>query len=178
MHIVGLIIAIASGIALWTWRTQRAAEAARELEGIVKTAANLPRKLAFKRKTGKAGLQLVDDPREAATILMVEIGRAGREWSRETRDVIEDIIIREFELVSEDAEALIAHASFLLRDGPVADAVVTRMSKMILQQDAIGPKEIVDLDGMLVAVSEADGLPNADQLALLQTFRNLVGLKT
>lgn len=178
MHIVGLIIAIASGIALWTWRAQRAAEAARELEGIAKTAANLPRKLAFKRKTGKAGLQLVDDPREAATILMVEIGRAGREWSRETRDVIEDIIIREFELVSEDAEALIAHASFLLRDGPVADAVVTRMSKMILQQDAIGPKEIVDLDGMLVAVSEADGLPNADQLALLQTFRNLVGLKT
>ena len=154
------------------------AEAARELEGIAKTAANLPRKLAFKRKTGKAGLQLVDDPREAATILMVEIGRAGREWSRETRDVIEDIIIREFELESEDAEALIAHATFLLRDGPVADAVVTRMSKMILQQDAIGPKEIVDLDGMLVAVSEADGLPNADQLALLQTFRNLVGLKT
>lgn len=178
MHIVGLIIAIASGIALWTWRAQRMAEAARELEGIAKTAANLPRKLAFKRKTGKAGLQLVDDPREAATILMVEIGRAGREWSRETRDVIEDIIIREFELESEDAEALIAHASFLLRDGPVADAVVTRMSKMILQQDAIGPKEIVDLDGMLVAVSEADGLPNADQLALLQTFRNLVGLKT
>ena len=67
---------------------------------------------------------------------------------------------------------------FQVPDGPVADAVVTRMSKMILQQDAIGPKEIVDLDGMLVAVSEADGLPNADQLALLQTFRNLVGLKT
>lgn len=178
MHIVGLIIAIASAIALWTWRAQRAAEAARELEGIAKTAANLPRKLAFKRKTGKGGLQLIDDPREAATIMMLEIGRAGREYSRDTRDVIEDIIIKEFELEAEDAAALIEHATWVLRDAPVADAVITRMSKMILQQDAIGPKEIVDLDGMLVAVSEADGLPNPDQLSLLQTFRNLVGLKT
>lgn len=178
MQIVALIIAIAGGIALWSWRAQRAAEAARELEGIARTAANLPRKLAFKRKTGKAGLQLVDDPREAATIMMVEIGRAGRELSLDTRQVIEEIIIKEFELEPEDADALVAHAQFLLRGGPVADAVMTRMSKMIFDQPAIGPKEIVDLDSMLVAVSEADGLPNPDQLSLLQTFRNLVGLKT
>ncbi|MEO0466027.1 MAG: hypothetical protein AAF216_05755 [Pseudomonadota bacterium] len=178
MAIVGLLIAIVGGIAAWSWRAQRAAEAARELEGIARTAANLPRKLAFKRKTGKAGLQLVDDPREAATLMMVEIGRAGREFSRETREVIEEIIINEFELETEDADALVAHATFMLRDAPVADAVMTRMSKMIFNQNAIGPKEIVDLDSMLVAVSEADGLPNADQLMLLQTFRNVVGLRT
>ena len=61
---------------------------------------------------------------------------------------------------------------------PVADAVVRRMSKFLIETDTIGPKEIVDLDGMLVAVSEADGLPNADQLGLLQTFRNVTGVQT
>jgi len=178
MAIVGIIIAIVSAIAVWQWRIQRAAEAARELEGVVKTAANLPRRFAFKRKMGKRGLQLVDDPREAASIMMVEIARAGGGMSREARDEIEKIIMTDFELEAEDAEALVAHAQWMLREAPVPDAVMTRMAKLLVQMDAIGPKEIVDLDGMLVAVTEADGLPNADQLALLQTFRNVCGVQT
>ena len=178
MAIVGIIIAIVSAIAVWQWRIQRAAEAARELEGVVRTAANLPRRFAFKRKMGKRGLQLVDAPREAASIMMVEIARAGGGMSREARDEIEKIIMSDFELEAEDAEALVAHAQWMLREAPVPDAVMTRMAKLLVQMDAIGPKEIVDLDGMLVAVTEADGLPNADQLALLQTFRNVCGVQT
>lgn len=178
MAIVGFLIALVTAIGVWQWRIQRAAEAAREVEGIVKTAANLPRRFAFKRKMGKTGLQLVDDPREAATILMVEMARASGDMSRETREEIEKIIIADFALEPEDADALIAHAQWVLRDAPVADAVVRRMASTLLEMDAIGPKEIVDLDGMLVAISEAEGLPNADQLALLQTFRNATGVQT
>ncbi|MEM1151257.1 MAG: TerB family tellurite resistance protein [Pseudomonadota bacterium] len=178
MAVVGFLIALVTAVGVWQWRMQRAAEAAREVEGIVKTAANLPRRFAFKRKMGKVGLQLVDDPREAAAILMVEIARAGSDMSRETREEIEKIIVSDFELEQEDADALIAHAQWVLREAPVADAVVRRMAKTLMEMDAIGPKEIVDLDGMLVAVSEAEGLPNADQLALLQTFRNATGVQT
>ncbi|MEL6567500.1 MAG: TerB family tellurite resistance protein [Pseudomonadota bacterium] len=178
MAIIGFLIAVVTAIGVWQWRIQRAAEAARELEGVVKTAANLPRRFAFKRKMGKSGLQLVDDPREAATILMVEMARAGGDFSRETREEIEKIIVSDFELEAEDADALIAHAQWVLREAPVPDAVVSRMAKTLMEMDAIGPKEIVDLDGMLVAISEAEGLPNADQLSLLQTFRNAVGLQT
>ncbi|MCI4643693.1 MAG: TerB family tellurite resistance protein [Hyphomonadaceae bacterium] len=178
MHIVGLIIGIITAIAIWQWRIQRAAEAARELEGVVKTAANLPRRFAFKRKSGRRGLSLVDDPREAAALLMVEIARAGGDISAQSRETIEEIIRAEFQVGDEDAQALIAYAQWVLRDAPVADAVVRRMSKFLVETDTIGPKEIVDLDGMLVAVSEADGLPNAEQLGLLQTFRNVAGVQT
>lgn len=178
MHIIAAIIAIISAIAIWQWRLQRAAEAARELEGVVKTAANLPRRFAFKRKSGKKGLALVDDPREAATLLMVEIARAGGDISITSREVIEEIIQTEFQLGHEDAAALIAYAQWVLREAPVPDAVVRRMTKFLIETDTIGPKEIVDLDGMLVAVSEADGLPNTDQLGLLQTFRNVAGVQT
>lgn len=178
MHIIAILVAIVTAIGVWQWRAQRAAEVAREIEGMAKTAANLPRRLAFKRKSGKRGLSLVDDPREAATILMLEIGRAGGELSRESREVIDDLIQTEFQLESEDADALIAHGSWHLRDAPIADAVVKRMTRTLLADDAIGPKEIVDLDGMLVAVSEADGLPNPEQLDLLQTFRNAAGVRT
>ncbi|MEM1105438.1 MAG: TerB family tellurite resistance protein [Pseudomonadota bacterium] len=178
MAIVGFLIALVSAIGVWQWRAQRAAEAAQALEGVAKTAANLPRRFAFKRKMGKSNLQLVDDPREAATILMVEVARAGGAMSREAREEIEKMILADFEVEPADADALIAHAQWVLREAPVADAVVTRMAKALLQMDAIGPKEIVDLDGMLVAVSEADGLPTGDQLSLLQTFRNVTGVQT
>lgn len=178
MYIVIAIAVIALALLFWQWRTYRAECIAAELEEVAPTAANLPRRLTFKRKSGKRGLGLVDDPREAAAVLMVEIARAGREMSDAAREVIDSLIESEFRLEAEDADALVAHAHWLLREAPVADAVVMRMTRFIMSCDTIGPKEIVDLDGMLVAVSEADGRPNAEQLALLQGFRDEAGVRT
>ena len=53
-----------------------------------------------------------------------------------------------------------------------------RLSQLIINASQLGPKEVVDLDSMLVAVSEAEGLPTRDQLALLQVYRDTAGLKT
>lgn len=178
MHIIGIILAIVAGIALWQWRIRQAAETARELGNMAQTAANLPRKLAFKRKTGKSGLKLIDDPREAAAVLMLEIARADGEASVEAKQVMRQIMREEFEVDEADADALIVHAQFLLRNGPVPHAVVDRMARFVLDAPGIGPKEIVDLDGMLVAVTEADGPPTAEQLSLLQVFRNRTGVQT
>ncbi len=178
MHIIGLILAIVAAIAVWQWRIRAAAQAARELGNIAQTAANLPRRLAFKRKTGQSGLKLIDDPREAAAVLMLEIARADGEMSADARAVMLQIMQEEFEIEAADADALISHAQFLLRNAPVPHAVVDRMARFVLDAPGIGPKEIVDLDGMLVAVSEADGPPSAEQLSVLQVFRNRTGVQT
>ncbi len=178
MHIILLLIGIVTAISVWQWRTQRAREVADELGTIAATAANLPRRLAFKRKSGKRGLDLVEEPREAAAVMMYQIARARGEVSAESRQVMSELMIDEFSIGEDDANALITHAAFILREGPVADAVMTRMTKVILASPSIGPKEIVDLDGLLVAVSEADGAPTHDQLMLLQTYRNKAGVRT
>ena len=120
----------------------------------------------------------MDDPREAAAIIMLEIARAGGEVSGEHKSVMRDAIRMEFAFDNEDADALITHAAWLTRDAPAPHAIVSRMADKIMATPGIGPKEIVDLDGVLVAVSEAEGLPTPDQLALLQAFRDKVGLKT
>jgi hypothetical protein len=51
------------------------------------------------------------------------------------------------------------------------------MAKTLMEMDAIGPKEIVDLDGMLVAISEAKACQTRPARPL-QTFRKPVGLQT
>lgn len=178
MHILAILVAIIGAISVWYWRMKTVAEAGKEARKIAESAVNLPRRLAFKRKTGKRGLSLVDDPREAATVMMLEVARAAGDVSAEHKAVIAEIIQRDFELGQEDAEALIAHAGWISRDATVAHIVINRMTDFVMKSPGMGPEQLVDLDGMLVAVSEAEGRPNADQLDLLQAYRDKVGLRT
>lgn len=178
MHILIAILGLVTAISVWYWRIRTLSRAARDGADLAKAAANLPRKLRFQNKLGKGGLQLVDDPREAAAILMLEIARAGGEVGKAHKSVMTEHMAREFELSEEDAESLVAHAAWLTREAPAAHVVAARMSDFILRSPGIGPKQIVDLDTMLVAVSEAEGVPGRDQLALLQVFRDKAGLKT
>ncbi|NBC34367.1 MAG: hypothetical protein GVY13_16945 [Alphaproteobacteria bacterium] len=178
MHIIAILIAIVTVIGVWQWRVQRARQIADELGEVAATAANLPRRLAFKRKSGKRGLSLIEEPREAAAVMLYQMAKEGGDVTAAAKEVMRELMVDEFEITDEDADALTHHAGWLLREGPVADAVMARMTQTILASPAIGPKEIVDLDGMLVAVSEADGPPTHDQLQLLQTYRNRAGVRT
>lgn len=178
MPVLLTLIGIIAAISVWYWRAQAAARAARDARELAKTATNLPRRLSFQYKASKGGLKLVEDPREAAAIIMLEIARAAGEVSAEHKQVMHESMRTEFEVSEEDATALVTHAAWLTRNAPAPHAVISRMADKILNTPGIGPKQIVDLDGILVAVSEAEGTPKPDQLALLQTFRDKVGLVT
>ena len=178
MHIILGIIAIITAISVWYWRMQQVKGAAEELGKVAETAANLPRKLAFRYKSGKNGLALIEDPREAAAIMMMEVARARGEVTLSQKDVIAEEIMRHFEFTAGEADDLVTHAGWVSRDTPIPHAVMEKMSKLIVNSPALGPRQIVDMDGMLVAVSEADGLPTPEQMDLIQIFRNKAGLKT
>lgn len=175
MHILMMILGALSTIGLIIWRIQAASHAAKEVYEFGKGAANLPRRLAFRRKSGKRGSELVDDAREAATILMLEMARASGEVSREQKDVIEGILISEFDFNAENAEELLTQAAWV--SGPEAgtDGLMRRMVKVIVKQ--VTDKEIVDLDEMLIRVSESEGQPKPEQLQVLQAFRSLTGVQ-
>ena len=55
MHILFAIIGIVTALSVWYWRAQAAARAAKDARELAKTAANLPRKLAFQHKAARAG---------------------------------------------------------------------------------------------------------------------------
>lgn len=175
MHILMMILGALAAVGGIIWRIQMAAHAAREVGDMAKTAANLPRLLAFRHRSGKKGSRLVQDPREAAVILMLEVARAAGEVSREQKDVIRDIICEHFEFSEADAEEVITQASWVSQDEAGHDAMHRRLTKLIM--GAVTEKELVDLDSMLVRVSSAEGTPTAAQLGVIETFRNLTGLR-
>lgn len=178
MGVLLVILGVITTISVWYWRLQMLSRAAKGGLDAAKTVANLPRKMGFKHQAGKPALSIIDDPREAAAVMMLEIAQARGALTQNQTDMMRSEIIRHFQYSADDADALIAHAGWLGRDAPAPHNVMARMSNLVLKSSSLGPKELVDLDSMLVAVSEAEGTPLPAQLSLLQIYRDKTGLLT
>lgn len=179
MHILLTVLAILTAIGVWSWRLHMARRGLQEITDLAKTAANAPRRLAFRYRAGKGGIDLIEDPREAAAIMMMMVALArGGPLSARQSEVIEAEIASHFSFSAQEAEELAAHGAWIASSQLPGPAEMRRMSRLIVNAPQLGPKEVVDLDSMLVAVSEAEGLPSRAQLGLLQIYRDMAGLKT
>ncbi len=179
MQVLLFLLGILVAIGVWSWRLHMARDGLHEAGKLARTAINMPRKLAFQYRAGKGGLSLIEDPREAAAIMMMEIARArGGPLTENQTAAIDREIMHHFEFGQEEADALTAHAAWATNSAPPPAQTMRKLSQMIVSSSVLGSKEIIDLDAMLVSVSEAEGLPTRDQLALLQVYRDRAGLKT
>jgi len=179
MQIVLFLVSILAAIGIWSWRIRMAREGAQEAARLAQTALNMPRKLAFRYKAGKGGLSLIQDPREAAAIMMMEVARArGGPLTENQTAIMDREIMQHFEFTQDEADELTAHAAWVTNSAPMPGETMRKLSQLIVASSVLGPKEIIDLDDMLVTISEAEGLPTRDQLKLLQVYRDNTGLLT
>lgn len=177
MHILAILLGLIGFIAVWYWRLKVLREVAKDGRKIAETVSNLPRKMRFKQKTGQTGLSAVDDPREAATILMLEIAQARGTLTEKQEASVRGEVMHHFEFNEDDANALITQAGWLSRNGGASHVVMSKMTDFVRKSPGMTNKELVDLDGMLVAVSEAEGDPTESQLDLLTIYREKTGLR-
>ncbi|MEO0981560.1 MAG: hypothetical protein AAFX03_02780 [Pseudomonadota bacterium] len=176
MHILLAIIGLVSAIGVWYWRLRMAGRIARGVGEVAQTAANLPRRLSFLSKARQGGIRVISDPREAAAVMMVQIAEAHGVVTERHMEAMQDAIGELFEFNAAESEALIAHAGWIGRSGPASHAIMSRMAGVVVRAEAIGPKELVDLDAVLVSVTEAMGEPSPEQLKLLQIYRDKAGI--
>ncbi|MEM6534872.1 MAG: hypothetical protein AAGA24_01850 [Pseudomonadota bacterium] len=177
MQIIIGILSILAFIVVWYWRIKALSEAAKDGAKLAKSAANLPRKLAFRNRSGKRGLGVVNDPREAATIMMLEVAQARGPLTELQQACIRAEIMQHFEFTESDADKLISQSAWLSRDEGAPDTIVRRMAGYLQSTPSLGPEQLIDMDGMLVAVSEAEGTPTTAQLDLISTYRRKTGLQ-
>ena len=177
MHILVALIGILGFIAVWYYRLKMLRDAANDGRKAIETVANLPRKMRFKNKSGKGGLSVVDDPREAAAILMLEIAQARGTLTEKQEASIRGEIMHHFEFSEGAANELISQAGWLSRNAGASHVVMSKMTDFVRKTPGMPGKELVDLDGMLVVVSEAEGDPTDSQLDLLTIYREKTGLR-
>lgn len=178
MHILALIVTLLLAAGTWYARLKMVGRVAKDAKGLADRLRNAPRQFAFMRRARHVGLKAVDDPTEAAAILLALV--SGAQVSEQLSDRSKAVFLEEtgllFDLTAPEAEALLVHAFWMIRSVELPLPVARRMTKAIVQAPGIGAKELVDLDSILVIMSEANGASELAAREVLQAYRNVAGL--
>ena len=174
MHIVlgliGLLVAI-GGIA---WRINMAMRGAEIVKDAAETAVNLPRKMRFRAKANRQRLSSVEDPREAAAVLLLGMARAGGEVTTQHKQTIRTEMERVFEVNAATSEELLSRAAWFSANVADPGDLVPRMTDFLARR--VGPEEMQTTSTMLSAIASVEGEAAHDQSLYLHRFRQRAGL--
>lgn len=177
MHIAGILIAIASAI-FWFGRAARGAS---DVADAANDLRNLPRRYKFKKTANKRGIDLIDSPVEAATILMVCVARLS-DYSQTHDGLLSEavqariikLLVTNMQISAMEADELLTQMRWTVKDLVQPDTALAPMTKIITsvtnRDDADG------LSDMLRKISHTPGQANAEQKAFINRFRERAGL--
>ncbi|MEE9347783.1 MAG: hypothetical protein V3U82_06280 [Robiginitomaculum sp.] len=170
------LIGILTSIAMLIFWVGRAAKGAGHVVDAVEGIANLPRKLRYQKQAGRSGLDLVEDAREAAAVLMVSVARLCKERrvNDATQKAIEDLLVENMAWPKADAEEFILNIRWLTRDLKQPISTLRPMTNLL--RKSVSGKEADDLAHMLTEVAICGGMASADQTQFIYKYRELMGL--
>lgn len=173
MHfVIGILIAAAS-LVYWLGMASRGA---REISSLASDVKNMPRRRKFKKAASKEALELIDDPVDAATILMIAVARSGTDSrvSDHEGDVIRLLLERNMELPVGHAKDLLIQLKALTSQVVLQDTLLFAMIDVLRGQ--IDSGEAAGLADMMREVARVDGEISRDQSELIRRFKERMGV--
>jgi len=175
MHIVIAVLIAVAGILFWLGR---AAQGAREIADTAQEISNIPRKMRYRKKAGKRGLALIENPVEAATVLMISIARmenVGR-VSDDQASGIATQLAAHMQLERADAEDMILQMRSLTQQLKQPSSTLYPMVDLL--RDNIDRQDAQELSAMLQDIAVIDSPINADQINFIRRFEERMGIGT
>jgi uncharacterized tellurite resistance protein B-like protein len=169
MHIVALILAVLGGAGVVLWRLYMAAEAARGLADAANDARGFFRRRSWQRKFAKSNLDLVQDPREAVAAMMVSLAQSDGAMTERERRAVLTAIVQRFGSSGQQAEELLAHGRWLVRDVQEAGDCFRKLTPFL--KKSCSRDQIRDLLSMLDSVANAEGPPGGVEASALKQLR-------
>lgn len=172
---MGPIIAIVTSIAMLVFWLSRAASGA---AGAANDIANLPRRLKHARKTGRVGLELVTDVREAAAVLMVAVARLSgdKRVSKEEDEQIQNLMVSNMAWPKDEVEDFVVNIRWLTRD--FKQPISTLSPMVAFLRGKVSKQEAADLADMLTEIAITDGAATESQMNFIYSYRELMGLNS
>lgn len=162
MGIVMALLAAMAGVGVLLWRINVASQAARDLVDTADEARGFFRRLSWNRKAKRHPLDLVEDPREAATAMMVALAQyRGALTEKQEQQIIGQMTMH-FGMRGEEARDMFARARWVTRDAANLDAALKRLSPSIAERCTEDEKR--DLIAMLKLIA-GPGDPRDDATA-------------
>lgn len=155
MHILLSILGTLATTVFVLWRLHMAAHMASDLVDVASSARGFIRRWRWRRKVSINPIDLVEDPREAASILMVAVAQADGPITDHERAAILVQMQSRFGATPQQSIELLARAQWMVREGVDAAEVMRRLRPVIERTcDARHRRELIE---MLTDVASADG---------------------
>jgi len=173
MHIIiGGLIAVASLI-YWLGMASRGA---REISSLAHDVKNMPRRRKFQKQASQTALDVIDDPVDAAAILMIAIARS--DIDSRVSDIEDGVICRllenEMQLPKDHAADLLLQLKAMTSQIVLQDTLLFRMIDVL--RGKISTDDALGLAKMLETVAVCDGEASLDQSELIRRFKERMGI--
>ncbi|GGB80687.1 hypothetical protein [Glycocaulis alkaliphilus] len=174
MHIVMAILGVLGTAAFIFWRIHIASQAARDLADLAGEAANLPRKMRFRSKANRRAVETIDDPREAAAVLIFGVAACAGPITEPDRAAMTHDMARLFGISEADATELAARAAWHVSGMVDPLNAVNRLTDIVVEN--AGNEALSSLSPVLQASAARTEMQSADQSAFIAKFRRRAGL--
>ena len=154
MHVLLLILGALGGAAFWIYRISQAAP---HVADAAQTLSNIPRRRRHARAVNRRGMDLVETPLEAATVLLLVVSRMSedRRLSSEEHAEIEDLLVREMAMERDDADGLIRQMDIAQSELTLPESALFPMVEIL--QGTIERRDARRLSAMMESVAAVHG---------------------
>ena len=159
MGILAALMAVLGVLGVVLWRVNSASRTARDLIETADEARGFFRRLQWGRKANVNPLDLVEDPREAVAAMMVAIAQSDGAITERERMAMLSAMVEKFQADGRQAEELLAHARWLVRDSREPDNSFRRLLPLLRKK--LKAAERRDVVAMLTAIANVEGPPGA-----------------
>ena len=169
------MLGILTTFAFLVFWASRAAQGVHHITDAVGQLANLPRKLRYQKRAGRCGLDLIEDPREAATVLMVATARLSGDGrvSMAENECIETIVRDDLTWSENDVDEFVHNIRWLTRGYKQPDTMLRPMVKAL--KTSVSNDEAKSLRDMMQRVA-AIGDPTQAQIDLIRRYSDGMNL--
>ena len=173
MHILISLLGAAGMLLFFLWRIQQAALIARDVADAAGEAKGLVRRWRWRRKVNVNPLDLINDPREAASVLMVTIAQADGRMTDLEQTAIADQIQTRFGATPQQAGELIARTQWMVKEGVDTREIMRRLTPVV--REGTTAEQRRDIIAMLTTVAEVSGRRDETTAFDIDHFQRQIG---
>ncbi len=172
MHIILAILGAAAAVIFFLYRVYWTVQTGREIADRVGDPRRFVRKFRWAHKVKGNPLETLEDPREAATVLMLAVARTEEELTDTARAVIQAQMRRHFHMSEAAAEAMFRQLAWMTRDMTDVTPRMRRLVMLLRRYCTAAERE--DVATMLDEVSQACGGLTPMRRQIIQRYRQVL----
>ncbi len=176
MHILLALLGVIGGLIFFLYRLSFTYRAGKDIvhdgRELASDAKAMVRRSKWNRKKGLNPIDDLIDPRQVATVLMIETAKCAGEITSDQKSKVMELIQSHFQMSEAAANEMMISVAFMTRDVPDIENVLSKILRPIHYD--LTEEEKRELITMMCEVASLDGLENEYQSRFVGIVKNKI----